>query len=147
MSVETDVIRSLGRACALLAAPTRLEGSELKEVQEFAQRLGAKCGYYADHPASQTDGLAGSIRAEISILVKILTDNAPNRRGRPKKTQIPAYDALVVLPIYNAFDGSRPRAVKHLVEQGLLVLGKDDTIGKWVKYFADLNRRSDKKSG
>jgi hypothetical protein len=138
-----DLLQHLGRACTLLATPSSLSSKELQIAHTYARRLGNACIYFATNPVSQTEGLAGSIVAELTILNHILEPSSKPKRGkgRPVIKHLNYYEALFVLPVYNGFKGSRPKAVRYLVDQGLLVLGKDDTIGKWVKHFKDINER------
>lgn len=150
--IEMDLVRNLGRACTLLATPTTLKPKQLKSAQAYARRLGNMCDYLATHPDSQTGeiGLAGTLRAELTILIRILDDaSKPGRLGRPPKGA-PSADDLLTLAEYNSFSGTHKEKVRHLQSKGLINVGGDDANDAWRKHFSRLNDKvagKAKKSG
>lgn len=145
MSAETDLIRQLGHAFGLLAKHLPPRKFDL-ETREFAQRLGRMSEFYADHPESRTDDLAKCIIAETSILANILAPGSNRKRGRPRKDSAEFHEGLFVIPAYNGFRGSRTKAVRHLVDNGLITLKPADTLESWVKYLDRLSAKLDRKS-
>lgn len=142
--IEMDLIRNLARACTLLATPSNLKPKQLKIAHGYARRLGSMCDYLAINFGSQTgeEGLAGTIRAELSILIRILeAASKPARRGRPAIKGALTDEELLILAIYDSFPGSRPKAVRHLEAENLIKLKKNETIEARVLSLKRLKER------
>ncbi|XUJ34029.1 tyrosine-type recombinase/integrase [Bradyrhizobium japonicum] len=63
------------------------EKKQLESAQSYAKRLGSMCDYFATHNDGKgAHGMAGTIRAELTILIHILeAASKPGRLGRPPK--------------------------------------------------------------
>ncbi|BAL10551.1 MULTISPECIES: hypothetical protein [Bradyrhizobium] len=142
---QLDLIRYLGRVCVLLATPTTLKKKQLESAQSYAKRLGSMCDYFATHNDGKgAHGMAGTIRAELTILIHILeAASKPGRLGRPPKGA-PSVDDLLALAEYNSFEGTHKEKLRHLHAKGLIILKDEDEDGKWRQHFARLNERAER---